>query len=45
MDSKAIEKAIEAFWKNGLVLKIMESLKDYLSYKAMLSSDKKRDWL
>ena len=41
-DFEAIEDAITALKNNGLVLKVMERLKDYLSCKIQFSKDKKR---
>ena len=40
-DLAAIVEAILALKRNGLVLKIMEGLQDYLSCKIKLSKDKK----
>ena len=44
-DIKAIDDAIAALKNNGLVLKIVEELQDYLSYKVKFLMDKKRGWL
>ena len=44
-DVKAINKATTALKENGLVLKIMEGLQDYLSCKVKFLMDKKRAWL
>ena len=41
----AIDNAIAAIKNNGLVLKVMEGLQDYLSCKIKFSADKKRAWL
>ena len=41
-DSKAISDAIKALKENGLVLKIMEGLHDYLFFEVKFSTDKKR---
>ena len=40
-----IDGAITALKSNGLVLKVMEGLHDYLSCKTKFSKDKKRAWL
>ena len=42
---EAIENAIAALKNNGLVLKIVEGLQDFLSREVKLSKDKKRAWL
>ena len=39
-NSEAIDGAIKALWKHGLVLKAMECLQDYFSSKVKLSMDK-----
>ena len=44
-DVKAIDDAISALKNNGLVLKVMEGLQDYLSCKIKFSKDKKSAWL
>ena len=44
-DMAAIDDAISALKRNGLVLKFMEGLQDYLSCKIKFSSDKNRAWL
>ena len=38
---ETIDEAIEALWGNGLVLKVIEILKDYLSCELMFSLDKR----
>ena len=40
-DIAAINDAIEALKNEGLILKIMEKLQDYLSFKIKFSDDKK----
>ena len=37
---EAIDEVIAALKENGLVLKLLEGLQDYLSYKVRLSSNK-----
>ena len=44
-DIKAIDNAITALKNNGLVLKVMEEVRDYLSCKVKFSEDKRRAWL
>ena len=44
-DVEAIDDAILALKYNGLILKVMEELQDYLSCKITFSKDKKRAWL
>ena len=44
-NSATIDDAILALKNKGLVLKIMEGLQDYLSYKIKISDDKKHAWL
>ena len=44
-DDETIGKAITALKENGLMLKIMEWLQDYLSCEVQFSMDKKRSWL
>ena len=44
-DIEAIDEPILALEENGLVLKIMEGLQDYLSCKIRFSKNKKRAWL
>ena len=41
----AIEDAIQQMKKHGLILKIEDDLKDYLSCKIQFSKDKKKVWL
>ena len=40
-----IDNAIKALKNNGLVLKIVDELQDYLSCKIKISNDKKHAWL
>ena len=42
---EAIDDAITALKNNGLELKVMEGLQDYLSCKIKFSNDKKSAWL
>ena len=42
-NAEAIDEAIEALQKNGLVLKIIEGQQNYLSFKVGFSLDKKRE--
>ena len=44
-DINSIDDKVTALKENGLVLKIMEGLQDYLSCKIKFSTDKKRAWL
>ena len=39
---EAIDAAISAIKNNGMVLKVMEGLQDYWSFKIKFSEDKKR---
>ena len=42
-NAEAIDEAIEALQKNGLVLKIVEGQQNYLSFKVGFSLDKKSE--
>ena len=44
-DQAAIDDAIKQMKQKGLILKVKDSLKDYLSCEINFSSDKKRGWL
>ena len=44
-DVETIDEAISALKENGLVLKIIEALLDYLSCEVKFSKDRKRAWL
>ena len=44
-DVKAIDNTITALKNNGLILKVVEGLQDYLSCEIKFSEDKKRAWL
>ena len=44
-DAEAIQKTIKDLKVNGLVLKIEDDLKDYLSCEVKILKDKKRAWL
>ena len=44
-DVEAIDEGIAALKENGLVLKIVEGLQDYLSCGVRFSINKKRAWL
>ena len=44
-DIEAVDEATTALNKNGLVLKIVEGLEDYLSCEVRFSEDKKQVWL
>ena len=44
-DVKAIDDAISALERNGLVLKMIERLQDYLFCKRKFYKDEKRAWL
>ena len=44
-DIAAVDDAIEALKNNGLVLKIMEELQNYLSCEIKYSDNKKHAWL
>ena len=39
---KAIDEAIESLWETDLVLKVVEGLQDYLSWKVRFSSNNNR---
>ena len=45
VDIKAIDDAIIAFKNNGLVLKVVERLQDYLPCEIQFSTEKKGAWL
>jgi hypothetical protein len=42
---KAIKDAIEQMKKNGLILKVEDDLKDYLSWEIQFSKDRTKAWL
>ena len=42
---EAIDEAIAAIKENGLVIKVLEVLQDYLPCKVRFSLDEKRTWL
>ena len=42
---KVTDNALSALKNNGLVLKVLEGLQDYLSYEIKFSKDKRRAWL
>ena len=44
-DIEGFNKAITALQEDGLVLKVLEGLHDYLSCEVKISKDKKRAWL
>ena len=44
-DIEVIYEVIAALKENGLILKIVEGLKEHLSCKVRLSGDKKQPWL
>ena len=42
---KTADETVEQLKKNGLVLKLMESLQDYLQCEIQFSKEKKKSWL